>query len=194
MASTLVPTSELDAVNLMLSTIGEAPINDLSASGLGDVSAAKTRLHNVSRKVQTEGWHFNTEIDYELSPTVDGFLILPSNTLKCDTTKEYNDMDVAWRGSKLYDRKRHTFVFTDPLKVELVIFLAFEELPESARNFISIKAAREFQSSVLGSPDLEAFTQDDEYEARALLMDAEGDSADNNMLSGSYSVANILER
>jgi hypothetical protein len=66
MALTL--TTELDAVNLMLSTIGEAPINDLSASGLGDVAAAKTRLALTSRSIQTAGWHFNTEIDYELSP------------------------------------------------------------------------------------------------------------------------------
>lgn len=194
MATTLVPTTELEAVNLMLSTIGEAPVNDLSDSGLGDVSAASTRLHSVSRKVQTEGWHFNTEIDYPLSPTIDGYLLVPANTLRVDTTKEYGDKDVTLRGSRLYDRKEHTYVFTDTLKVELVVFLAFTDLPEAARNYIAIKAAREFQTSVLGSEQLESFTQDDEMEARALMLDAELETADHNMLNGSYSVANILER
>lgn len=194
MATTLVPTSALEAVNLMLSTIGEAPTNDLSASGLGDVATAKTRLHLVSRKVQAEGWNFNTEEDYPLSPSVDGHLILPSNTLKVKPTKEYRDRNVAWRGSKLYDRANHTFVFTDPIKVELVIFLAFEELPEAARNYIAIKAAREFQSSVLGSQELEAFTQDDEFEAKALMLDDDTEASNYNVLSDSYSVANILDR
>ena len=53
-------TTELEAVNIMLSSIGEAPVNSLS-SGLVDAELAQTTLHNVSREVQAAGWSFNTE-------------------------------------------------------------------------------------------------------------------------------------
>ena len=45
------PTTELEAVNIMLSTIGEAPVNNLD-SGLVDAETAETILKNVSRDVQ----------------------------------------------------------------------------------------------------------------------------------------------
>ena len=46
-------TTELEAVNIMLSSIGEAPVNSLS-SGLVDAELAQTTLHNVSREVQAQ--------------------------------------------------------------------------------------------------------------------------------------------
>jgi hypothetical protein len=194
MATTYAPTTELEAVNIMLATIGEAPINSLSSSGLGDVSAAKTRLHNTSRAVQMAGWHFNSEENYELSPTVDGFLQLPLNALKVDTTKEFTSKDVTTRGFRLYNRTDHTYIFDAPLKVDMVLFLAFEELPEAARNYITIKAARAFQSYVLGSELIEAFTQDDEMEALVEMKSAETENGDYNMLTASFSVSSILRR
>lgn len=195
MPTQYLPTSQLDAVNIMLSTLGEAPVSDLSASGLSDVATAKTLLHNVSRAVQAEGWHFNTEVDYDLTPeAVTGYLLLPSNQLRVDTTKEYHDTDVAVRGDKLYNRKKHTFVFTEKVQVDMVVFLPFEDMPEAARNYITIKAARIYQTNVLGSELLEKFTADDEMSAMILLKDAEGFTADYNMLSDSYSVASILTR
>jgi hypothetical protein len=125
---------------------------------------------------------------------VDGFLLLPATQLRVDTTKEFGHYDVVARGSKLYNRKDHTFVFTEPLKVEMVLLMEFEELPEAARNYISIKAARAFQTTMLGSQEVEAFTQDDELDALLILKSAEADTEDNNMFTGSYSVYSILER
>mgnify|MGYP001400660828 CR=1 FL=1 len=56
----LTATTKLEAVNLMLSTIGEAPVNSLT-SGLVDAELAETILASVSKAVQSEGWNFNTE-------------------------------------------------------------------------------------------------------------------------------------
>lgn len=195
MPTQYLPTSQLDAINIMLSAVGESPISDLNTSGLGDVAVAKTLLHNVSRAVQAEGWHFNTEIDYDLTPeTGTGYLMLPANQLRVDTTKQYQDTDVVVRGNKLYNRKKHTFAFTETVQVEMVVFLPFEDLPEAARNYITIKAARVYQSNIVGSELLEKFTEDDEFAALVLLKDADGSTSDYNMLTDSYSVSNILTR
>lgn len=194
MATTSTPTSELEAVNVMLQTIGESPVSSLEISGLADVAIAKQVLSEVSREVQSSGWHFNSEYDYPLAPSVDGYLLPPTNTMRVDTTKEYNHFDVTMRGTRLYDRENRTYVFTDTLKVNLILLLDFSELPEAARYYITLRAARKFQKRVLGSETLDAYTKEDEFAALVTLKEAEGDTGDYNMLNGSYSVAMILDR
>ena len=188
------PTTELDAVNVMLSTIGEAPVSSLEVSGLTDVAIAKTILNETSKAVQSRGWHFNSEINYELSPTVDGHLLPPTNTLRIDPTKLFGQYDVTHRGTKLYNREKHTYVFTDPIKFDLILMLAFDEMPEAARYYITIRASRIFQRRMLGAETLEQFTAEEEGRALVVVQEAEGDTGDHNVLSGSHSVAGILGR
>jgi hypothetical protein len=188
------PTTELDAVNVMLSTIGEAPVSSLEVSGLTDVAIAKTILGETSRAVQSRGWHFNSETNYELSPTVDGHLLPPANTLRIDPTREFWNYDLTQRGPKLYNRVDHTSVFTSPIKFDLLILLVFDEMPEAARYYIAVRAARIFQRRMLGSEAMEQFTAEEEGRALVVLQEAEGDTGDHNVLSGSHSVAGILGR
>ena len=60
MATQITPTTELQAVNIMLSVIGEAPINTLAGSTTTDVSIAINLLNETSLSVQSMGWNFNT--------------------------------------------------------------------------------------------------------------------------------------
>lgn len=192
--TTLVPTTELEAVNIMLATIGEAPVSSLEVSGLTDVAIAKQVLSEVSRAVQTKGWHFNSEVEYPLVPNSDGFIVPPTNTLRVDTNKFYCDYDVVQRGNRLYDRGNRTYVFPETLKVDLILLLAFEEIPEAVRYYITIRAARLFQRRILGAEYTERYTEADEMAALVTMQEAEGDTGDANVLTGSYSVAMILER
>lgn len=191
----VTPTTELEAVNLLLDVIGEAPISNLENSAVVDAVKARAVLSEVSRATQQKGWHFNTEIDYELVPTVyEKEIILPGNCLRVDTTKAQRDFDVVQRGNRLYDRKNHTYKFDRSLKVDMVILLPFEELPEVARYYISIRAARVFQARTVGSEALYQFNAQDETLALNDLKRAEGITGDYNMFSGSWSVAKILHR
>ena len=61
-------TTELQAVNTMLSAVGEPPINNLEGQKNADAAIAKNILDEVSSEVQTHGWHFNTQPKVELSP------------------------------------------------------------------------------------------------------------------------------
>jgi hypothetical protein len=190
----LVPTTELDAVNTMLSTIGEAPTNSLQGGSV-DVGTARNILTSVSREVQSLGWHFNTEKDFRLLPDADTRQInLPANTLRVDTVGQDLLTDVVQRGTKLYDRLRHTYLFDAAITTDIVVFLAFDELPEAARRYITIRAARIFQESMVGSETLSAFTRRDEAIALAALKKAEAKTGDFNMLRGSRSVSRILDR
>ena len=59
----IAATTELEAINIMLAAIGEAPINTLVGTLPVDARIAQSTLSEVNKSVQSEGWSFNTEID-----------------------------------------------------------------------------------------------------------------------------------
>lgn len=190
----LTPTTELEALNTMLSTIGESPVNSVEDNGNVDAVIARQILRATSREVQSRGWHFNTEKDYSVQPDSNKNLVLPQTVLKADTVSPDQDTDVVVRGNRLYDRRKHTYIFDKPVKVDMVVLLPFEELPEVARYYITIRAARIFQQRVVGSDTLSSFNSQDEIRAKVVLEDYEGDTADHNILSDNYSVARVMDR
>jgi hypothetical protein len=189
----MTPTTKLEAVNIMLSSIGEAPVNSLT-SGLVDAEMAETILNAVSRDVQSQGWHFNTEINFTIAPELTtGAIRLPANVLRVDTTGENANMDLVNRGGKLYDRVNHTFNIGKSIKLEMVIMLDFEDMPEAARRYCTLKAARMFQDRVVGSTDLHGFQERDEVFALVELKDAESMTAQHSIFDN-YGVTRILDR
>jgi hypothetical protein len=76
----------------------------------------------------------------------------------------------------------------------MVVVLQFDELPETARHYVSVRAARVFQARTVGSQLLYSFTDKDERDALVSLKRAEGVTGKHNILSGSYSVSRILQR
>ena len=191
----LTATTELDAINIMLGTIGEAPINSLdAATGVVDAVTARSILAEVSVQVQEEGWHFNTDYEFDLTPDTNGYIYVPGNAIEVDTSPYSRDYDVAIRGDKLYDRGNKTFVFTEPLKADLTILLEFNELPQAARHYITIRSARVFQQRVVGSQVLAAYTDQDEARALRAMKRYEARTADYNILTSNYSVMRIIDR
>ena len=191
--ATLQCTTELEAVNSIIGTIGDSPISSLEVSNSVSAETAKFVLNEISRDVQMTGWHFNTDVDYPITPDVDGYLQVAVNVLKIDPTKEYPDYDLAQRGSRMYDRKEHTYVFTETIEFNVVWFLAFTDLPEAARRYITIRAARVFADRQLSSEVIHGFTENDEIMARAQFLEADADNADYNIFN-SYSVMRVLDR
>ena len=190
-------TSELDAVNIMLGTIGESPINSLdAATGVVDAVTARAILSEVSVQVQEEGWHFNTEYEFILTPSLDSKEIyVPANAIEVDASAyDRNDIDVAIRGNRLYDRKNKTFQFQQDIKADLTILLEFNELPQAARHYITVRAARVFQQRVIGSDTLGSFTEKDEARALRSMRRYESKTADYNILTGNYSVMRTIDR
>lgn len=194
MALTLTPTSELDAVNTILGVIGEAPVNSLEIAGLASVDVARQMLHDVSREIQSQDWEFNSENDYQLPLTLEGFILTPPNILKIDLINDFVGRYLpVQRGDRMYDRKNHTYVFPEPLKFDVVFFLAFSELPEQLRRYVTIRAARVFQRRFLASDTINAFTEEEEQRARAEALAADASTADYNMAEN-YDVFRVMDR
>ena len=109
------PTTKLEAVNTLLATIGESPVNSLT-SGLVEASLAEQTLDNVSRDMQSTGWAFNTDLTFQLTPNASNEITLPANCLHVDTTslRSSSTSDLVQRGMRMYDRIKNTYTITRP--------------------------------------------------------------------------------
>ena len=83
----LTPQTELEAVNALLTSIEESPVSSLTTTTTTDVNLAKTKLSEINRRVQKEGWHFNTDYDVTLSldgsSTAGGALAVSQRSCPC---------------------------------------------------------------------------------------------------------------
>lgn len=171
-------TTELEAVNTMLACVGSAPVNSISGDLTADVQIAVDLLHNTSRGIQTEGWNFNTEEDFELTIDGDGKVPVPLNCLDIDLTTEDWTTEPVLRGNFLYDKKNHTFVFTSNPKCTLILFLPWTDLNEPTRNYIKVMAARIYQDQTLGSQEHHMYTAKDEAKALTTFLSSDSRNED----------------
>ncbi len=191
MAETM--TTELEAVNAMLAAVGEAPINTLLGDLPATIQIAVDLLRDTSRKIQAKGWSFNKEEEYELSRNGDDEVQLPASCLSCDLTIERGDVDLVQRGLYLYDRKNHTYELDFNPECTIVFFLPWDELPEAARNYIKVKAARIYQDQTVGSEGHHRYTQQDEAEAYADFVGADAEAEDATIFDN-WDVGSIVSR
>ena len=164
-------------------------------SGLQEAEIAEVVLDNVSRDVQSAGWHFNTEIRYKLIRTANKTISLPANVVKIDKTnllRDYN-IDVVERGRQLYDRIGNKYTFDDDIEVDMVVLLPFDEIPEVARRYITLRAARTFQQRIIGSETLSKMLAMDEQQAWITLREAEAETSDYTIFDN-YDTYRALDR
>ena len=196
MATQITPTSELQSVNIMLSTIGEAPVNSITGTTTVDVSTAINILNETSMSIQSQGWNFNTHINYNsLSLDSNGKVPLPSNCVKADANHSYRYLNYTIRNGYLYDMDNHTDIFTSaPASVDLVLVQQLSHCPEYARQYITMKAARRFASRFIGDKEITQLIGQDENEALMAFHQADSQEADANMLNGDQNTFSIINR
>jgi hypothetical protein len=199
----LEAATELEAVNAMLSAIGEQPVTTL-ATAQPDVAMALNTLRNHARQVQSEGWRFNTEFGFQLSPddTLDwedndgvtttlNIFLIPANLAKFSltATAEQATLDVIIRPSRVYEvtaapalvfydrslnRDGFDSTIFDYLYINPVWYYDFPHLPQEARQLIFVRSARQFVQEKLGSDALASFKTLDERIAYRDLKEAHG--------------------
>lgn len=188
-----MPQPQLDAVNIILSAIGETPVNSLS-SGSIDAVTANSILQEVSKEVQTEGWWFNTIKNERITPTNNQYT-LPTNTLSVDTTGSTAHVHVILRGNRLYSPvgyqggsalgfdigTAYPQLFID--RIEELPFNSTTELPHAAQVYITKRAARVFVDRMLGEATLIRSAMMDEANALTLMKRMESNNSDHNIFN-----------
>ena len=185
--------TELEAVNTILATIGEAGIASLSSNvnEITDSGLAQRTLKEVSRDVQSEAWSWNTDEGVTIKKTAQDTYVVPSNTLTVDfSPNRYPETQYVMRGLKVYDRNNQRFDFGkinggEPLiAAKVVSQLEWNDLPHAAQQYITIRSARIFSDRYVASSVVFTYTVADEDQARTLLIRSEENQLNNNLLWG----------
>jgi len=183
--------TELEAVNILLSTIGEAPIDslsDVSVNEITDSALARKTLNEVSRDVQAEGWSWNTDQAVKYTKDSADEIKIPASALKVSFSgSQYGSMPYVVRGLRVYDRNRQSYDMSEIESVtanQVVTQLDWDDLPHQAQQYISIRAARIYSDRYLNSAAIFTYTQGDEAYARSMLLRSEERDGENNLLYG----------
>ena len=180
---TYAVSTELDAVNQILSSVGQAPVTTLDMQN-PEVSIVLNTLREINKQVQAEGWVFNTERHYELTPdSVTKEIVYPFNMLQIDTNVETHKdrYDVVRRDGKLYDRLKHTYTFTSNIKADVVWLFDFTDVPPAIQAYITARSARMCAVKMVGDRELQALLQEQEIMTRAAALEYECNQGDYSM-------------
>lgn len=162
-------TTRLEAINTMRSCVGQAPLNSLEGTKSYFTIAAENILDDEVKQIQLQGWDFNSEENFQLSPDVNNFINIPPDITTIKFPYPYKNRYVIRQG-KLYDKWHHTFKIPQPVKASVVFCFKFEDLPETVKTYAKMSAAYKFTKRELGSEKTCIYTQEDLAEAKAAMI------------------------
>jgi len=212
MATMVAHMSELQAVNQMLRSIGETPVQTLS-SGQLDAEQAQTVLGEVSRRIQAQGWHCNTRRSVSLAKNSSNQFAVGVNVLSIDTVNPdsgrrqgtpnpssyYNA--VLRRSADdtkflLYDVDNDSETWADPdlLTVDIIEYLPFSALTPLLQVYVYKSAGHEFQKSAVSSGTLYQFTLEDVEESGINALQEDTANADRNMFTHNRHAREVVYR
>ena len=176
-------TEELPAVNEILASVGQAPVTTLDQTN-PDVAIAYDTLINTSREVQSEGWLFNTEEYYPMTPDANGEIVIANNILQIDLHDEKdNSYETVRRSGKLYEKINHTYDWTtltrwDTVRCDIVWLFDWVDLPRPIQDYIVAKAATIVSTRIVGDPQIFRILQAKEMDNRAKALEYECNQGD----------------
>lgn len=163
MAHETAPLTKLQAVNAILFDIGDRPVNTLTGSTRLDVIRAIESLEHVTRALLIGSWWFNRE---KVIVTLDGDDKYPIGDDFADVEVYANPPAAGTlgpsvlvvRGRFLYDLQngRDTFAGEGPITLTIARLLEYEQLPNTAREYVYAAASVRNQSRSIGSSAVDA--------------------------------------
>ena len=177
----------MDAVNILLETINEEPIEDPEDyDNIIEARQARSKVVEVKRAVLSEEWDFNRDENFTFPLTVDNEVVVPTNVL--DITA--NNADVIMRNWKLYSKSNQSYVFEEEVPATVVWDLDFNSITHPLRHYITIRASRIFQARRIGDEKALRYNAVDEQSALLAARRSESRTGQYNMLTSDYGIDN----
>lgn len=173
-------TTKLEAINTMLSCVGQSPLNSLEGTKSYYTVTAEQILEAETKRVLLTGWDFNTDECYELKPDINKHIKVTDDMLQIQQLRSYRNRYVV-RYNKIYDKLKHSFEITDNIKCRVIWAFEFEDLPENFRSYIKMSSSYKFCKRVLGSESACVYTKED-------VMEAYTDLQGYELETGNYSI------
>lgn len=180
-------TTILEAVNIMLVSIGEQPVNSLAppSQQVTEAVEAQRTLAEKHKAGQQQGWAWNTDRDFLFArDSSTGEVPLPADAARV-VISQGRQTDFVARGMRVWDAKRHSYQIDEAsISATVVWFLPWDSCPEPYNRWALCSAARVFASRVLTDQDVVALSGLDEQAAWLELQRHEALVSQPNALHG----------
>lgn len=182
--------TKLEAINRILISMGELPVEELDES-LTEVALASTHIDMASREVQLDSWYFNTEWAV-LIPDNKGHILIPFDVVRVIDLPPH----ISVIHNKLYDNISQSFIFKRDIQCRIIKVLDFEDIPATFALWITLRAAKKYQNNTLTSPSLAENLQREETEAMLSAKREHREITRPNVMgrNGKFSIAKVLRR
>ena len=187
-------TTLLEAVNICLATVGEAPVNTLDGGQqVGEASQAERTLLEFHKAGQAQGWSWNREsgVVFVRDSSTNEFPI-PANVVQWAPRRlEWNGRFVA-RGGRVFDTQERSFsipVDVGSIEADIVSLLPWSQCSEVYNRWVTIRAARVFANRAVGDTATYQLTQADEDRAWADLLRVDTAQSQPNAITGDAAFA-----
>lgn len=166
--------TELDAVNTILASVGQAPVTTIDISN-PEVALVYNTLLQVSREVQAEGWSFNREYDYPLPVSNSGHVGITFQMLQVALSPDrYRGISATVRNARLYNKSSHTDVWDEEqVYCDIVWLYDWESLPQPIKDYIVARASSQAASRVLSDANQMRMLQENEFYTRSQALEHE---------------------
>lgn len=185
----------IDAINSIMRSVGESPVEsleDLPADGRAAVEILRTGLRELALRPWEFNYDRNRKftpagtlvVQDEAGDNVTlNCFVVPNDVSQAVPTVRQEQAanrtpDVSMRRARSFTlsgnkprvfanrvRGEDGFADRDVLYMDVTRFIPFEDLPEVAKHYLTIRSARRYASEVLGSGELTSFKQGDEQAA-----------------------------
>ena len=183
----------LQALNTILAAFGESPVTDYYSEHLDVVTARQTLEETILEVCEDRAWSWNTDLDYKLERNGSNEIVLS----EVFTTTNYTEDEMAMldirpdknqrrnltvRGGKVYDRENQTYTLTQDVVADVRWYVTWGQLPNAARYYITLRAARKFSDRAQGSEQLHQYLSREESVAYQRLSKYEVSKVNANAL------------
>lgn len=180
----------MEAVNVLLTNIGEQPVDSLNDQQVLDARIATDTLLEFHKEGQLRGWSWNTEQAYPFrKDATTKEIVVPGNVTRFAPDPYYQGRRFMLRGQKVYDTWIRNTVLEDDVDevlADVIWVLDWDQSPETFNRWTTIRAARVFSDRVLTNDALFKYTAKDEEDAKAELDRVEHETLQSNILTDGY--------
>ena len=183
---------KIDAINYILTAVGEQSINSLATEDMtSDAAVAVSILDIQVRGLTNKRNQFNTDENVLLTRDAEGHIAVPPNILHIEIDGR-RDHGLTIRNGVLYNTKAHSSVidrtvFEKDVLCTAIVLLDFDNLPEHAQRLVMAHATRIFAERTLGIGDLSRSLMIEESLALEDFNEIEINARAENYLSDSLS-------
>lgn len=184
-------TTLLEAVNILLTNIGESPVQTIDTETSIEAGVAERTILEIHKEGQTRGWTWNREYGYEFQrDALTNEVVIPAAVVLFAPDEYEYAGRYQLRGQRVYDTLQRTYEIEDSsIKADIISLLPWNDCPEPFNRWATIRAARVFSDRVLASDSIFKYTSTDEERAWLELFRMETEQAKPNVLTGGRGLA-----